>query len=33
MDPEDTEKTEEIKVSEDAPLAALAFKVATDPFV
>lgn len=33
MDPEDTEKTEEIKVSEDSPLAALAFKVATDPFV
>ena len=33
MDPEDTEKTEDIQVSEDSPLAALAFKVATDPFV
>jgi elongation factor G len=33
MDPDDKEKTEEIKVEVNSPLAALAFKIATDPFV
>lgn len=33
MDIDNTEKTEEIDVASDSPLAALAFKVATDPFV
>jgi elongation factor G len=33
MDPDDKEKTEEIKVDVNSPLAALAFKIATDPFV
>ena len=33
MDPDDKEKTEEIEVSAESPLWALAFKVATDPFV
>ncbi len=33
MDIDDPEKTEEIEVSADAPLAALAFKIVTDPFV
>lgn len=33
MDPDDKEKTEEIKVSWDSPLAAIAFKIMTDPFV
>ncbi len=32
-DPDDTEKTIEIKVSDDEKFTALAFKVATDPFV
>ncbi len=32
-DIDDPEKTEEIKVDTSSPLAALAFKVATDPFV
>jgi len=32
-DVDDIEKTEEIKVDISSPLAALAFKVATDPFV
>ncbi len=32
-DVDDIEKTEEIKVDANSPLAALAFKVATDPFV
>ena len=32
-DIDDAEKTEEIAVSEASPLAALAFKIATDPFV
>jgi elongation factor G len=32
-DIDDSEKTEEIAVSEASPLAALAFKIATDPFV
>ena len=32
-DIDDTEKTEEIKVEASSPLASLAFKVATDPFV
>ena len=32
-DIDDEEKKEEIKVSEDSPLAALAFKIATDPFI
>jgi elongation factor G len=32
-DVDDEEKTEEIKVSTSSPLAALAFKIATDPFV
>ena len=33
MDIDDKEQTEEIKVAPSSPLAALAFKVATDPFV
>jgi len=33
MDIDDTEKTQEIEVSKDSPLAAIAFKVATDPYV
>ncbi|MDD4151756.1 MAG: elongation factor G [Candidatus Gracilibacteria bacterium] len=33
MDPDDKEKTEEIPVGDETPLAALAFKVMTDPFV
>jgi len=33
MDIDDREITEEIKVDENSPLAALAFKIATDPFV
>jgi translation elongation factor EF-G len=33
MDIDDTEKTEEIDISVDSPLAALAFKIVTDPFV
>jgi len=33
MDIDDTEKTQEIEVSKDGPLAAIAFKVATDPYV
>ncbi len=33
MNVDDTEKTEEIEVSKDGPLAAIAFKVATDPYV
>lgn len=33
MDIDDREVTEEIKVDETSPLAALAFKIATDPFV
>lgn len=32
-DIDDAEKTEDIKVDEASPLAALAFKIATDPFV
>ena len=32
-DIDDAEKTEEIKIANDSPLAALAFKIATDPFV
>ena len=32
-DVDDSEKTEEIKVDVSSPLGALAFKVATDPFV
>ncbi len=32
-DIDDIEKTKDIKVSKDSPLAALAFKVATDPYV
>ena len=32
-DVDDTEKTEEIKVDPSSPLGALAFKIATDPFV
>ena len=32
-DIDDTEKTEQIKVEASSPLASLAFKVATDPFV
>ena len=33
VDPDDEEKKIEIKVSDDEPFTALAFKVATDPFV
>jgi len=33
MDPDDAEITEEIKVDENSPLAAIAFKIMTDPFV
>jgi len=33
MDIDDIEKTEEIKVSKDSSLSAIAFKVATDPYV
>lgn len=33
MDIDDTSKTEMIKVDASSPLAALAFKIATDPFV
>jgi len=33
MDPEDHEKKIPVKPSDDAPFAALAFKIATDPFV
>lgn len=33
MDPDDKEKTEDIKVDAASPLAAIAFKIATDPFV
>lgn len=33
MDADDKEKTKEIAVSKDSPLAAIAFKIATDPFV
>ncbi len=33
MDVDDAEKTEELEVSSDWPLAALAFKIVTDPFV
>lgn len=32
-DVDDAEKTEEIKVDANSPLAALAFKIATDPFI
>ena len=32
-DPDDAEKTEDIKVSDSSPLGALAFKIATDPFI
>lgn len=32
-DVDDAEKTEKIKVANDSPLGAIAFKVATDPFV
>ena len=32
-DPDDLEQTEEIKVADGSPLWALAFKVATDPFI
>jgi elongation factor G len=32
-DPDDDEKTEQIKVDSSSPLGALAFKIATDPFV
>jgi len=32
-DPDDLEKTEDIKVSESSPLWAIAFKIATDPFI
>ena len=32
-DPDDIEKTEDIKVSENSPLWAIAFKIATDPFI
>jgi len=32
-DPDDSEKTEDIKVADNSPLGAIAFKVATDPFV
>lgn len=33
MDPDDKEKTEDIKVDANSPLAAIAFKIMTDPFV
>ncbi len=33
MDPDDTSKKDPVPVSDDAPFAALAFKIATDPFV
>jgi elongation factor G len=33
MNPDDKEKTEDLVISATGPLAALAFKVATDPFV
>nr|MDD3720172.1 elongation factor G [Candidatus Gracilibacteria bacterium] len=33
MDPDDKEKKEQIKVDENSPLAAIAFKIMTDPFV
>jgi elongation factor G len=33
MDPEDKEITEDIKVDVNSPLAAIAFKIMTDPFV
>jgi elongation factor G len=33
MDPDDSEKKIEIKVSDEEPFTALAFKLATDPFV
>ncbi|MDD5769338.1 MAG: elongation factor G [Candidatus Gracilibacteria bacterium] len=33
MDPDDREKTKDIKVSDDSSLGAIAFKIATDPFV
>ncbi len=33
MDPDDKEITEQIKVDENSPLAAIAFKIMTDPFV
>ncbi|MCH8518533.1 elongation factor G [Candidatus Gracilibacteria bacterium] len=32
-DPDDLEKTEDIKVAENSPLGAIAFKIATDPFI
>ena len=32
-DPDDLEQTEDIKVSDSSPLGALAFKIATDPFI
>jgi translation elongation factor EF-G len=33
MDIDDKTKTEEIEISPEGPLAALAFKIVTDPFV
>jgi elongation factor G len=33
MDPDDKEITEDIKVDANSPLAAIAFKIMTDPFV
>jgi elongation factor G len=33
MDPDDTTKKIEVPVNDDAPFSALAFKIATDPFV
>jgi elongation factor G len=33
MDPDDKEIKEDIKVDANSPLAAIAFKIMTDPFV